>query len=107
MNHSTFSMPTTIHEGQRGEREVRLRGHGLVVARLVWVVVAVFTLNVFIVSPPVVFADLEGLCTTSVSACVSRQLSPEQARTLQQAFGLSLHGYAILSLAILMITSSV
>ena len=105
MNHSTLSMPTTTHEGQRGESETRLHGRRLVVARLVWVVVAVGTLTVFLAGLPVIFADLQRLCTAAV--CVSRQLSPAQARTLQQTFGLSLHGYAILSLVLLVITSSV
>ena len=105
MSHSALSMTTAIHEEPRRERERRLRGRWLLAARLAWVVVAVSTLAVFIASLPVVFAELEGLCTAAV--CVSRQLSPAQARTLQQAFGLSLHSYATVSLVLLVISSAV
>ena len=105
MNHSTLAMPTTAQQGQQRESETRLRGRWLVMARLVWGVVAVGTLTVFLASLPVIFADLQRLCTAAV--CVSRQLSPQQARTLQHALGLSLQGYATVSLTVLVITSSV
>ncbi len=105
MKQVSSSMAPALKANQAGATEARLHGCWLVVARIVWVVVAVFTLAVFIASLPVVFADLQGLCTAAV--CVSRQLSPAQAHTLQQAFGLSLHGYATLSLVILVISSSV
>ena len=105
MNQSLPPMSSTTGSDHSIATATRLSGRWLVIARVVWVVVAVFTMTVFIASLPVVFANLEGLCTASV--CLSRQLSPEQARTLQETFGLSLQGYAILSLVLLVITSSV
>ena len=46
MNHSFLSVETTIREEQRGERNTRLHGRRLVLARVLWVVIAVFELKV-------------------------------------------------------------
>jgi hypothetical protein len=66
-------------------------GHWLIVARIAWIACVVLTLVIFFACIPVYVAQLETIC--SGVGCAYRQLSHEQAATLQ-AFGLSLGSYA-------------
>src|SRR5712692_7671811 len=87
VNHSALSMQTTIREEQRGERDTRLHGRRLTLARVVWAGLATFELGMFVVSLPGFVAQLQIVCTSS--SCMNQQLSADAVRTLQHA-GLSL-----------------
>jgi signal transduction histidine kinase len=67
------------------------RGRLLVLARAVWVIVAIITLILFVASIPTAFAQLQTVC--SASECVYGQLSREGLRALQ-GLGLSPGFYA-------------
>jgi len=42
MNHPSLTLATTVREGQRGGRDTRLHGYRLFLARVFWVIVALF-----------------------------------------------------------------
>jgi hypothetical protein len=72
----------------------RLQGHWLLLARLVWIVVALFVLGAAIASVPVVFAFLHRPCTfSSVNCNGSEFLTASQIRDLAKQ-GFSLDAYA-------------
>jgi hypothetical protein len=96
MKHPSLSMPTTIRDEQRGERDTRLHGRRLILARIVWGVLATFELGMFAVSLPGFVTQLGIACTSS---CMSQQLSAEAVKTLQHT-GLSLGDYVAFSLAV-------
>ena len=67
------------------------RGKLLVLARAVWVIVAIITLILFVASVPTAFAQLQTVC--SAGECAYGQLSRESLRALQ-GLGLSPGFYA-------------
>jgi len=79
--------------------ETRLSGRRLVLARVFWIVIAIFYLGMFAVSLPGLVMQLQTTCTSS---CADWQLSPDAARTLQYA-GLSLGDYVSFSLVVVVI----
>jgi hypothetical protein len=76
--------------------ETRLSGRRLVLARLFWIVIAIFYLGMFAVSLPGLVTQLQITCTSS---CADWQLSPATLRTLEHA-GLSLGDYVAFSLVV-------
>jgi len=76
--------------------ETRLSGRRLVLARVFWIVIAIFYLGMFAVSLPGLVMQLQTTCTSS---CADWQLSPDAVRTLEHA-GLSLGDYVSLSLVV-------
>ena len=96
MNPSSLSMQNTISDEQRGERDTHLHGRRLILARIVWGVLATFELGMFAVSLPGFVTQLGIACTSS---CMSQQLSAEAVKTLQHT-GLSLGDYVAFSLAV-------
>jgi len=80
----------------------RLRGRRLLLARVVWVAVAVTALAIILFSVPSSFEYYRGVCTAASEVCVEQavgQPTPEGVRALQDA-GLSARSYAILHVAI-------
>lgn len=79
-----------------------VRGHFLVLARIMWVAVALMILAILIIGIPAVFHYLQAVCTGTV--CNGPQFSPQQARGLRN-LGLSLTFYAgyLLALQLLFI----
>src|SRR2546429_1966054 len=79
MNHSSVSIQATIHAEQRGERDTRLHGRRLVLARVFWIVIAIFELGMFAVSLPGFVTQLQTPCTSS---CAGWQLSVDAVKQL-------------------------
>ena len=94
----------TISRSSRGAEGTRLHGRWLVIVRIVWVAVVVFTLSIFMLSLPAYFAQLQTVCTGVTCVYSYGQLTPGTAQALQN-LGLSTGGYAVSILA-LAITSA-
>ena len=94
-------METTKSRSSRSAEDTRLHGRRLVLARVVWLVVVVFTLSIFTLSLPAYFAQLQTVCAGVTCVYAYGQLTPGTSQALQN-LGLSTGGYAvsILSLAI-------
>src|SRR5579884_4165077 len=101
MNHSSLSMPATTGEQQRDERDTRLHGRRLVLAWILWGVIAIFELAAFVDTLTEAATQLQVPCTSS---CTIQQLSPSAISTLQHA-GLSLGDYIAFYLAIILIST--
>jgi hypothetical protein len=70
-----------------------LRGRWLLLARLVWVAVALLTVGVFVFSIPSEFARLHTPCTNTVSCSWLVRLTAENVRELREV-GLSVNFFA-------------
>ena len=81
-----------------------LRGRALLLARVVWVVVAVSTLGLFIAGIPAEFALYDSVCPAD--GCTNRQLSQESVRELE-GLGVSLGQYAAFAVALDVVLASV
>jgi hypothetical protein len=81
VNPPSTSMQTVSNIDLRSDKNTLLQGHWLIVARIAWIACVVLTVVIFFASIPVYVAQLETIC--SGAACAYRQLSPEQATTLQ------------------------
>ena len=91
---------TTLSPDQHSEAGTRLHGRWLVLARVLWVMLAVLTLGLFIASVPTSFAFLHMLCTGAPATCgISGQITPNILRALQ-AIGLSLDFFATFQTAL-------
>jgi hypothetical protein len=101
MNHPSTSMQTTISDQQRGERDTRLHGRRLFLARVLWGIVAIFELSAFVDSLSGTISQLQVLCTSS---CTNLQLSAAGVSTLQH-LGLSLGDYIAFYLTVLLIST--
>ncbi len=69
----------------------RLQGRRLLMARVIWAILVLFTLGLFVAMLPTYFAQLQAIC--SGAACALGQPSLDAVRTLQ-AYGLTLGNYA-------------
>src|SRR5258708_27574035 len=85
---------TTKNRSSRSAEGTRLHGRRLVLARVVWVAVVVFTLSIFMLSLPAYFAQLQTVCTGVTCVYSYGQLTPGTAQALQN-LGLSTGGYAV------------
>src|SRR5260370_1442071 len=90
---------TAMSPGSRSAEGTRLHGRRLVIARVVWVAVVVFTLSIFLLSLPAYFAQLQTVCTGVTCVYAYGQLTPGTAQALQN-LGLSTAGYAVCILAL-------
>jgi hypothetical protein len=70
-----------------------MRGRWLLLARVVWVTVALLTVSVFVLSIPSEFARLRSPCTDTVSCGWLIRLTAENARELSN-LGLSVDFFA-------------
>jgi serine phosphatase RsbU (regulator of sigma subunit) len=84
-------------------QEVRLHGRWLVLARVVWIVIALLALGLIIASIPSYFTSLHVLCMGALAPCSNNeQLSPNDLRALQ-ALGLSLDFFATYQVALVIV----
>ena len=90
---------TTRSRSSRSAEGTRLHGRWLVIARVVWVAVVVFTLSIFLLSLPAYFAQLQTVCAGVTCVYSYGQLTPGTAQALQN-LGLSIGGYAVSTLAL-------
>ena len=90
---------TTISHSSRSAEGTRLHGRRLVLARVVWVAVVVFSLSIFLLSLPAYFAQLQTVCAGDTCVYSYGQLTPGTAQALQN-LGLSTGGYAVSILAL-------
>src|SRR5213080_2980143 len=99
LNDAWVSSQAMRHSDRSGAPDTRLHGRRLILARVCWIVIAIFYLGMFAVSLPGLVMQLQTTCTAS---CADWQLSPDAVRTLQQA-GLSLGVYVAFSLVVVVI----
>ncbi len=91
MNLQHASAATTKSSSVYDAADSRFHGHWLVLARVVWIVMAVLVLILIVVSVPAEYKSLQTVCTGS--GCDGSQFLPEQARELKN-LGFSLNFYA-------------
>ena len=70
------------------------------IARIAWVVVAVFTVVVMVASVPVLFERFSTLCTDGANACMQRSEVPARALGGLRGAGVSLGAYAAFTVGI-------
>jgi hypothetical protein len=75
-----------------------LSGRWLVVARMLWILLVAFSLSIFFVSLPILYAQLENVCIGN--ECFAEQLTPDTLRVLHD-LGLSANNYAIINLVLI------
>ncbi len=97
METPTPPIPITVSQEHHGAEQTRLHSHWLVLARFAWAALIVLVLAFFLANIPVYFTQLQTVCIRS--ACAPWQLTPANAKALQNA-GLSVSLYAIFSLAL-------
>jgi len=90
---------TVERPGARNGSEVHLQGVWLVMARVVWVVIALFATGLLVASLPSYFAYLHMTNTTSI---YGPQLAPGDVRELH-VLGLSLDFYAWLNIGVFLV----
>ncbi len=90
---------TAMSPGSHGTNGTRLHGRWLVLARVVWVAVVIFTLSIFIASLPAYVAQLQTVCAGDTCVYAYGQLTPGTAQALQN-LGFSIGGYAVSILAL-------
>lgn len=100
MSHLSHSPQITIHEKPRKDRETRLRGRRLTLARLFWAIIALFELVALVDSLSGGTSHLRVLCTSS---CANLQLSADGVALLQR-LGLSLGDYIAFYLVVTLIS---
>jgi hypothetical protein len=101
MSHPSLTLQATISEKQRDERDTRLHGRQLVLARVLWGVIAIFELAALLDSLTGTVKQLQVLCTSS---CTDLQLSAAAVSTLQRV-GLSQGDYIAFYLAVILIST--
>lgn len=94
-------MQTSISDQQRGERDTRLHGRQLILARVLWGIIAILELGKFVDSLSGNVLQLQVICTSS---CTSQQLSADAVKTLQHV-GLTLGDYVAFYLAVIIIST--
>lgn len=96
MNRPVVSSQINLSIEQRNEDSPRLRGYWLVLARMLWIALALLIFILYIVGFPTTFQYLKNACIGA--GCNGPQLTLDQARAFQ-AHGLPLSFYAIYVLA--------
>ena len=94
MNLPSASAQAAVNSDAYHPTGTRLQGSWLVLARVVWLVLAVLALGLCVASIPSYFALLHVLCTGALATCRNNgQLTPNDLRAFQ-ASGLSLDFFA-------------
>jgi hypothetical protein len=88
----------------RSTQDTRLYGHGLFIARSLWLVLVVLILAFFVVSIPVYFTQLQTLCQTA--SCANGQLTQNTTQALL-SYNLSMSNYALFSVVITIVSALV
>jgi hypothetical protein len=94
--------PTEVTESREQLSSARLQGRWLVLARVGWVVLAVFTLIVVVASLPVYIAKLQTPCAGS--ACGNEALGTPKLAGVLKGMGLSIGNYAAYRVALTLAT---
>lgn len=95
MNLPSASTQSAINAQSSGQVDTRLHGRWLLLARVVWVMLALLTLCLEIVCIPYYFALMHVICTGTQFVCQNPgQLTPDTLRKLQEE-GLSLDFFVI------------
>jgi hypothetical protein len=94
-------MQTRIRGEQQGEWNTRLQGRRLILAWVLWGVIAFFELAALVYSLTGAVVQLQVLCTSS---CTIQQLSADAVKTLQHV-GLSLGDYIAFYLTVILIST--
>jgi signal transduction histidine kinase len=103
MNLPAASTQTTVNARSSGETDSRLRGRWLLLARVLWVGIALLTLGLTVASIPTSLASLYVLCTDAPATCSSNgRITPDYLRALQ-SLGLSLDVFATYEVALLIV----
>lgn len=89
------SAPAPGNPHPRPRADTRLPGRWLLIARSGWIAAVALILWLFLISLPNYLLHLQQICTGRV--CPYRQLTPNNAHALE-ALGLSVGGYAVLTL---------
>src|SRR5215831_14571218 len=101
LNDAVVANQATRSSDRPGAPSTRLRGRGIILARVVWIALIIFTLVTFFASFPVYLAQLQTPCAGS--ACWSTQLTPSQAVALTR-IGLSPGVYAAYTVVLTLAT---
>jgi hypothetical protein len=101
MNNSSPSLQTTINGEQRGESNMRLQGRRLIIAWVIWGLIAFFELAALMYSLTGAVSELQVICTSS---CAIQQLNAGAVETLQHA-GLSIGDYIAFYIAVILIST--
>ena len=101
MSNFPVSQQATIDEKQRDERDTRLHGRRLVLARVLWGIVALFEVAALVDSLSGTIRQLQVTCTSS---CTIQQLSVGGVSQLQH-LGLSLGDYIAFYVAVILIST--
>src|SRR5947207_4599167 len=96
MNRPVVSSQINLSIAQRNEDSPRLHGYWLVLARMLWIALALLIFILYIVGFPITFQYLKSACIGA--GCNGPQLTLDQARVFQ-AHGLTLSFYATYVLA--------
>ncbi len=102
MNQPSASPPIASKAREPVAAEIRLRGRWLRLSQVGWIALVALALGLFGASLPFSFLHLHMLCTGT--RCTADQLTPEMVAALQQV-GLSLSGYAMVILAVNLLTA--
>src|ERR1700687_387814 len=86
------------------ETDTQLHGYKLILARTVWVVIAVLAVALLVADIPPGFAQQLTVCTKSL--CQNQQATPDMVRALHSS-GLSLQFYALYLTTLSIITVSI
>lgn len=100
MNRPSSSITIRWNADPPGPPDTSLRGRRLLIARMVWLAIAISSLLLFVVALPLYVKFLETVCAGA--SCPSGQVSLQTARTLQRA-GISLHAYMIVNVTLTVI----
>ena len=87
---------------RHNEDETHLQGRILKVAQVAWILIAVLSCVLFVISLPAFYTQTQSLCTGG--ACNGVQVSPEQAHSLA-AHGISLTSYAWYSVLVTILST--
>jgi hypothetical protein len=104
MNPRSRSTLADERPGARNEPETRLHGSWLVLARVGWLLLVVYTLALFVGSLPAYYTRLQMPCVGTVACSLNGALSAAGIQALQ-ATGLSLSGYAAYTIALTIVVT--
>ncbi len=102
MNMKHVPVQVSVSAERHTEGETRLQGSLLRVAQAAWILVAVVSFILFVVSLPTFYTQAQSVCTGS--ACNGVQVSPEQAHALA-THGISLTSYAWYSVLVTILST--
>jgi hypothetical protein len=102
MNMKHVPNQVSVNDERHEESEKRLHGRLLRVAQAAWILIAVLSCILFVISLPAFFTQTHSICTGGT--CNGVQVSPEQAHSLA-AHGISLTSYAWYSVLVTILST--